>query len=834
MSFRDCLTRAALRGAITEGKRDEALKLLEDYERELKDSGISDDAAAEQAAQKATEEIRRMNIRKKQLLVLAHSAKQKVDVNLDVYKDGNGHIDYAKAAKAMIENDGFAPFASFTGKKRVYLGRFHGMLSDFIEKFGKGIYSPIRHIDGLDDIGRELFGENTGNATARTLAKSISDTFEAARVTANSLGADISKKDRYGLPQHHNTLHVAKAGKKAWVESVLPKLDFTLMRDATGKSMSSFGDAEKLDFLGRVWETLKTDGNIKINPGDKTQSRALADRLGSRRYLEFKSYDDWKSYNDEFGDGDVFTNVINHVEHMSKEIAMMDVFGPNPTAMKHYISESALKHAAEKDVSETGAVNKIHSFVTQKKLREFDEMWGMATGKNSVLSNDYFGFTMAGIRNLITASKLAASPLSAVPGDMVTVRMAKAISGLPGSRFITHYVSNLAKSDDRQLAIRLGLIAEAATSIAGQHHRYMGDLFGPAWTKNVSDFILRVNGLTGHTQAARWAHGMEWLGYFADNKGEAFKDLDVKAALERAGITEGDWNEFRKTPLYEHEGAKFLRPDDVLTRDDLHSNRARDLADKFQMFVIDEMHRAVPEATLHARAALLGESKPGTLTGELLRSFAMYKNFPITLLMQMQRGIMLQQGLRSRAAFAATYGLMLTAVGALTVQLQQLSKGRDPISMNPSDKFGRAFWGQAALTGGGLGIWGDFLFRDANRFGGGLMSTVAGPVAQFGSDVQKLTVGNVLKTANGQKTSVGPDLLNFVHNNMPGSNLWYARLILQNGIMDAIQRAVDPDAMAKWQRDQANYYRDYGQQYWWKRGNVAPSRAPDLSAAGGR
>ena len=35
MSFRDCLTRAALRGAISQGKRDEALKLLDEDPRQI-------------------------------------------------------------------------------------------------------------------------------------------------------------------------------------------------------------------------------------------------------------------------------------------------------------------------------------------------------------------------------------------------------------------------------------------------------------------------------------------------------------------------------------------------------------------------------------------------------------------------------------------------------------------------------------------------------------------------------------------------------------------------------------------------------------------------------
>lgn len=830
MSFRDCLTRAALRGAITEGKAKEALALLDELERDLVAAGVPEGQVAGQASQKATEEMARLALRKKQLAVLSYSAKQRVDANLQSYRDGNGNISYAKAAKAMIENDGFAPFESFASKKKVYVGRYHAMLQGFIEKYGARGVNVIRHTDGLDNIGRELFGEDTGDAAAKSLAKAISDTFEATRTTANSLGADIGKKERYGLPQHHNTLKVARAGKKAWIEFVLPRLDFSLMRDASGRSMTNLSPDERLEFLGKVWETVKSNGYVKA--GDAKGRAALANRLGQQRFLEFKDFNAWKEYNGEFGDGDVFSTVINHVDSMSQNIAMLDIFGPNPHAMKQYISNAVMRDAGMADAAETGPVKNFVNWADHAKiLGGFDEMWSVATGQNGIATNDYLGFTFAGLRNLLVSAKLAGATLAAVPGDMVTVRMAKAVSKLPSSDFTRQYIRLLKNSGERQLAVRMGLIAEAATSIASSQYRYMGDVFGPAWTRRVSDFVMRANLMTAHTQAARWAHGMEWLGYFADARAKAFDDLEVVDALKRHGITPEDWATFKRAPLYEHEGATFLRPDDLLTMEGMPAEKARNVADKFMGFVMEEMVRAVPDATIRARSILTGNTRPGTLAGELSRSFAMFKNFPVTLTMLLYRNMMVQQGLRSRASFAATYGLMLTAVGGLTVQLQQLAKGRDPINMNPASKHGRAFWGQAALTGGGLGIWGDFLFRDVNRFGGGATTTAAGPLVDFLGQTLKLTAGNALELAQGKDTNFAPELLQYTRMNMPGSNLWYGRLVLQNGIFDAIQKEIDPDYMTKWRRQQSSYMRDYGQKTWWGHGSFTPQRAPDLGAA---
>jgi hypothetical protein len=827
MSFKDCLNRAALRGMIKENRLADALEMYDAMEREFINAGIPPELAARQAAERVTDAAKRDVLRKKQLAVLSHSAKQRMDADMEAYRTAGGEKNYIEALENKIENDGTAAFQGARNLQKTYTSRFHNMINDFLAEYGKGFGVASRKLEGLDDVGRALFSEKIENKSAQEMADAVSKTFEYARTTANSLGADIGKKERYGLPQNHNILKVKKAGRDEWVRKVMSALDFSLMRDDAGRSLSTMGMQEKVDVLKKVYETIVTDGYIK-KPKTNTGRSGLANSLGQKRFLEFNNFDSWSKYNNEFGDGDVFSIIVNHLDEMAHNISMLSVFGPNPEAMFRYAKETALNKAATDDIAEGGGLSAMRTIKQKIQERTLDSAWGMQNMQNGVLTNDRVGFTFAGIRNLLTAAQLGSAALAAIPGDMVTVKMAKAISKLPVNNFMENYLKNWSNGGTRQLAVRLGLIAEAATAIAGAHNRYVGDLFGPEWTRRVSDTVMRASGMTGHTQAARWAHGMEWLGYFADAKSKAFKDLEVVDALGRAGITEDDWKEFAKTDLYEHEGATFLRPDDVLERTDITPEKARALADKFQTFVLDEMHRAVPDSSIRSRAFLLGDSKPGTLSGELLRSFAMYKNFPVTLTMMMNRGMMMQSGISSRLGFAVTYGLMLTAVGGLTVQMQQLAKGRDPISMNPSSKYGRNFWGQAALTGGGMGIWGDFLFRDVNRFGGGIGQTLAGPMAGLAEDTLKLTVGNVLQFADGKDTNIKAEGLNYARRYLPGGNIWYGRAVLQNGIFDAIQKEVDPDAYVKWQRQKSSYFNDYGQKSWWDRGNIAPARAPDF------
>ncbi len=79
------------------------------------------------------------------------------------------------------------------------------------------------------------------------------------------------------------------------------------------------------------------------------------------------------------------------------------------------------------------------------------------------------------------------------------------------------------------------------------------------------------------------------------------------------------------------------------------------------------------------------------------------------------------------------------------------------------------------MRGGGVGLFGDFLFADQNRYGGGIVNSLAGPV--LGSQVPpalKLTLGNLQElAAEGEARNAGRELSRFIEANMPGRSLWY-------------------------------------------------------------
>ena len=335
------------------------------------------------------------------------------------------------------------------------------------------------------------------------------------------------------------------------------------------------------------------------------------------------------------------------------------------------------------------------------------------------------------------------------------------------------------------------------------------------------------------TSAGRWAFGMEFQQFVGRNAAKGFKDLDpnFKSTLQRYNINQSDWDVIRATNPYDKKGAKFIRPTDLMDRADLDPSLRESVATRYLEMINTETNFAVPSNSLRGRVFLTGDSQPGTVTGELSRSFAMYKNFGVTVVnTHLMRGMTLDKT-ASKGGYYANLLISTTMMGALALQLKEISKGRDPRDMFGDSEETAKFWFAAFMQGGGLGIFGDFLNSGTNRFGGGLAETIAGPVAGFGDDILKLSVGNLYQAATGDDTNAAGELVKFTQRYLPGSSLWYARLALERKVWDQLQLMTDPKARSKFRRAETKYRRDFGQKYWWGPGDTAPTRAPRYSAA---
>jgi hypothetical protein len=144
-------------------------------------------------------------------------------------------------------------------------------------------------------------------------------------------------------------------------------------------------------------------------------------------------------------------------------------------------------------------------------------------------------------------------------------------------------------------------------------------------------------------------------------------------------------------------------------------------------------------------------------------------------------------------------------------------------------------WGHAVIQGGGLGVFGDLLGSDKTREGNSWAAMMAGPVMDLAETVGgNFLLKNIQRAANGQRTEFLGDALWAASRYVPGSNIWYAKLAFQRAITDQLMLMADERTPERFARIEAAAQKNFGQGTWWRRGQLAPDRPPDLAAAFGQ
>jgi hypothetical protein len=106
----------------------------------------------------------------------------------------------------------------------------------------------------------------------------------------------------------------------------------------------------------------------------------------------------------------------------------------------------------------------------------------------------------------------------------------------------------------------------------------------------------------------------------------------------------------------------------------------------------------------------------------------------------------------------------------------------------------------------------------------------------FGNDASRLVMGNfqgALVDDDFSTSKLWGDMTKFTQRYTPAASLWYARLALERGLFDTINKMGNDDFDNQARRVARKYQKEYGQKQYWKSGELLPQRAPDLSAATG-
>ncbi|TFH42709.1 MAG: hypothetical protein E4H01_13095, partial [Lysobacterales bacterium] len=502
MSFTNCIQDGVKEGRISQAQADEVNglfdELVEQYNRQM-GPGPAQSKAAADAAQAARIEA----IQRKRRTLLQAQAWKRADLDMRSYRNGDP-AEMGNAALALLEQDTRGTFPSVAQLRDAITRRATSMMDEYLTTFKRDLIGRTRNKATMNNLIREVFGENTGDAAARELAGAWGRASEYLRQRFNSAGGAIAKRQDWGLPQTHSTERVRRVKFEEWRDYIAPRLDMDKMIDE--RTGLKFSPARLEIALKDVYETIKTDGMATMRPSGAQRGRSVATRRQDHRFLVFRNADSWLQYQQRFGNPDPFDSMIGHIDNMARDIAMMERLGPNPASTITYLQQTMRKAAAGDKVAENRA---------NRKAVQLEDLYGAIMGRNNSPVDSTFAYTMAGTRQLLQSAQLAAASLAAVT-DLNFQRITRNFNGLPQVGTINQTLSALMalpRGERSKLAIRLGLTAEGYTTLAAGQMRYVGDISGPEVTRRIADFVMRTSLLSPWTNAGRWAFGMEFLGH---------------------------------------------------------------------------------------------------------------------------------------------------------------------------------------------------------------------------------------------------------------------------------------------------------------------------------
>lgn len=865
MSAADCI--AAIRGEtdlsddeileIAEAVLKKRKALIADGSVDRLDQRIAEMAAAEGERARLAAALARKHA------ALNIIARDRLDAQVDgLVASGLGHRDAIRAVLIGTTRGLKEGRVSVAARRLGYEARYLGEMRAEIVRDRPHIEKML-HDEALQaDTVREIYelrpdsqggGKpgSTGNDDARFLADLFTRHSERSRTDLNRLGANIGRLAGWA-PQSHSAAKVRKVTAEAWADAVLPRLDLDRsFPDIDGD------EAQIRAVLEDIYTSIVTGRDDRLTAREKGEHVGpanLAKSLGKHRVLHFRSADDWLAYARTFGEPNVVSAMWAHQSRAARLAAQMDALGPNPDVMIASLVDAQQRKVRNSAMDPVAKQREIQRL----RLSEFSQL-GIALaevrGLTLVPENASMANIGSGIRAFQSMAKLGGAVLSAVFPDVVIAAANLRFQGMPlfaaYRRLLSEMLQGRGKGEAREIAF---LVGEGFDGLRGHIiSPYIAEDSAPGAISKALVGFFKWSGLSGQADVMRAAVGRILAANAGMHAGVAHADLPAAFAhvLGLHGIDAARWEAIRKAAWKGESGTLYLTADRVAglsdetvsglisgeiaaarrqaslrgrktgsaPRADLTEAQAAwfngwkakriareraDLEIRTAAFLADEVSFSHIESDEASRAVSLQGTRPGTAVGEAARFIMQFKGFPIAF-SQRILGRTIHGGEGARSAGAAHIGHLiagLTIAGYMSMSAKDIARGYEPRQPETPGQWAKVIFA-AMVQGGGGGIYGDFLFGEANRFGGGVLGTAAGPT--IGTVAQGIEMWQRAKEGDVRAA----DFLRLTLSNAPGANLFYLRPALDGLFLSALHESVSPGYLRRQARRREQ---DYGQE----------------------
>ncbi len=647
----------------------------------------------------------------------------------------------------------------------------------------------------------------TGSKDALRLAEIFTKHLDVARKVQNKAGAAIGKLDGFIVSQSHDRAKIRKAGFTKWAEDILPLLD----------KEKTFGNNDPMEFLQGAYNTIVTGQSQKSIGLATDNTRAfkgysnLAKKASHSRSIHFKDADAWMTYNDMHGTGALRESVVSGIIHGHSNATLMRNFGTNPRAQFEADLEWIKKNYRDKNPEA------VADFQNREKIlrRYFDEIDGTSRVAANI-SLAHAGSIFRAINNMTMLGGATISSITDIPVMASEIRFQKGTAGMfEGYRIALENIMKGRRSgEQREIADLLGVGFDGIIGSMVSRHTTNDSLVG-TFAKMQQKFF-KLNLQNWWTDSHKTGVALMMSRNLAEDAPKEFGALtkEARRLMGMYNIGEAEWNVIRQSAAILDDGKSYITPDAIrevpdeviskyvgeLTASKSKIERARaELEDKLGAYFSDRVDYAILTPGAKERADLMLGTQSGTAIGEAWRFITQFKSFSVAMATKVYGREFAASG-KADVAGIVHLAVMTTAFGYMAMTAKEFLAGKKPRTADNLKDMAKIV-GAAMAQGGGAGILGDFIFGEANRYGGtSPLISVMGPTASRLESAIKLGGAARRELIMGDDADLASKTFRETLSYVPGNNLFYLRNALNYLFIYDIQESLNPGYLRRMEK----------------------------------
>jgi hypothetical protein len=580
------------------------------------------------------------------------------------------------------------------------------------------------------------------------------------------------------------------------------------------KAFEGMDDTEITHHFEKVYERIANGHGFRAPTGTfdglsgltKERFRDVTKSMSPNYDIPFASADAYAKYAEQFGADPINAMLFRQIDRLGRGVGLMEAFGPSPDRLLADLLASLDPKMTPEDRAflnrtntPSGPVSTLDVIKELPKtaLRFFDQTFHSAhpedalavmSGETSVPIDTSFARLGQGLRSWSSMAALGQGvfmQITDLPVKMAQLAKFGKNGALDGIlEPFKAFAENATEGNRKAYLARMGvgadiLIRNMAHDIAGD-----GGYLPGKWAKTM-EMYFKLNGMHWWDQVQRRSNS----DFLSTNIAWALKNpaeaTDIHALLDSYGFTKAE-KAVMANSIGDAGGIEGIDPRKLEAADGK-------LYERFLGVMQDINSSVTPTPGIKERAIVTKGTKPGTLEGEFLRSFMLFKTYPIMFMTRVFPQIHYNIGTGGTVATMAS----MMAFWYLGDSLKSLSKGQTPRDLQKPDT-----WYQMMSRSGFGGLYGDIMASNYNQYGMDFWSSIGGPVAGQINNAAQLGSGltHWKETKDGWRPELtGKMAISKVRRALPSLHL--EQTILDNTLIHAMIKLSDPDYQQRRNQD---------------------------------